>query len=380
MLFLLRLACIAPPIMAGCSSIQADETVLLFPTAGWPRAEAEGGGWEIEIHGWVFEHELSQSLIERVVGEIDAIEEGPDAAPARVAARVRPFLVDNQSGKRVTVRVAGQTDTLGPTPANGHFIGTVTRSDEAVSVAVRAGEGADAGVDVGSGAGASADRARSTPQWIDTSVVLPPGDDRRFAGRVLLVHAEGLSVISDVDDTILHTGVFKEAKAALRAVLLRPHRPVEGMAAAYRGWAERHHAAFHYVSHSPWPRYEALAEFIAEHGFPAGAFQLRPFRLVEQGVEALWNPSQEYKPEQIDKIMARWPRRRFVLVGDSAERDPEIYGEAARKRPQQIVAILIRDMTAEPEESERYRKAFENIPRSKWRVFQDPREIADAVD
>ncbi len=361
MYLLLRLICLTPVLAAGCSSVQSDESVLLFPTPGWPADD--GKGWEIEIHGWVFEHDVPQALLERVIGEVDAVELEPRARPALVARRVRPFLVDNQGGKRMKVRVAGETETLGPTPENGHFTKTIRRSAEQIAGAL----------------GRDASAGPASPAWIGISVVPPPGDAREFAGRVLLLPAEGLSVISDVDDTIMRTGLFKDTEATLRNVLLLPYEPIDGMAAVYRRWAERHDAAFHYVSNSPWPRYEALAEFIAEHGFPAGTFQLRPFRLSEQGLEGLFNPSRDHKPEQVERILERLPRRRFVLVGDSGEHDPEVYGQAARKRPQQVVAILIRNVTDAPADAERYRKAFEGVPRSRWRVFEKPEEIADAV-
>jgi phosphatidate phosphatase APP1 len=42
------------------------------------------------------------------------------------------------------------------------------------------------------------------------------------------------------------------------------------------------------------------------------------------------------------------PGRSFVLIGDSGERDPEIYAKIAAKHPEQILRICIRQIEANP--------------------------------
>jgi len=64
--------------------------------------------------------------------------------------------------------------------------------------------------------------------------------------------------------------------------------------------------------------------------------------------------------------------RTLILVGDSGERDPEIYGFIARKYPKRVHQIFIRAVKDENKDDERFLKAFENIPRDKWLVFTDP--------
>lgn len=62
-------------------------------------------------------------------------------------------------------------------------------------------------------------------------------------------------------------------------------------------------------------------------------------------------------------------------MGDSGEKDPEIYGELARRHPEQIEAIYIRDVTGEGPEAERYGEAFRDVPEGKWRVFKEAGEL-----
>jgi phosphatidate phosphatase APP1 len=82
------------------------------------------------------------------------------------------------------------------------------------------------------------------------------------------------------------------------------------------------------------------------------------------------------KLEAIGAILSDYPQRRFVLVGDSGERDPEVYGEVARQRPDQVSRIYIRDVTGELPNASRYQRAFKDVPADKWRVFQEPETLA----
>jgi len=95
-------------------------------------------------------------------------------------------------------------------------------------------------------------------------------------------------------------------------------------------------------------------------------------------VEFLENRTLEYKVGVIDALMRRFPERQFVLVGDSGERDPEVYRELASRFPNQVRAILIRDVRGEDLSSDRFVKLYEKLPgHITRRVFRDTRELAD---
>ena len=77
----------------------------------------------------------------------------------------------------------------------------------------------------------------------------------------------------------------------------------------------------------------------------------------------------------IETLLQRYPQRRFVLIGDSGDHDPEVYGVVARRFPRQVWRIFIHDVTNEPPISDRYRRAFEGVPANVWQVFTDAREL-----
>jgi phosphatidate phosphatase APP1 len=184
-----------------------------------------------------------------------------------------------------------------------------------------------------------------------------------------------LSVISDIDDTIKNTEVSDQRKL-LRNTFLNDFLPVDGMADVYRRWRQAG-AAFHYVSSSPWQLVESLSELLIEHDFPMGSMHLRSIRLRDPSILQLFVARRYSKRRVIRSILRMFPHRSFVLVGDSGEKDAEIYGSMARRFPQQVKQILIRKVDGAEQSYERTAKAFKGIASSTWRFFDDPSELAD---
>jgi phosphatidate phosphatase APP1 len=203
---------------------------------------------------------------------------------------------------------------------------------------------------------------------------LPPGDSRQFAGEVILIEDVGLSVISDIDDTIKVTQV-RDRRATLRNTFVRPFEPAPGMAELYQNLVRSNRSELHYVSASPWQLYLPLVEFVRTNGFPPGSFALKEFRWKDRSFVSLFADPEKYKPAIIEPLLKRFPNRQFLLIGDSGERDPEIYAALARKYPEQIIGIWIRDVTNEPSSAARYQEIFRTFPRGLWQVFKSPSEL-----
>jgi phosphatidate phosphatase APP1 len=262
-------------------------------------------------------------------------------------------MVDHKGGKRIVVRLGAETFTLGKSASNGKFSGSIHLSEANLAV------------------------LRNEP--LPLRAVLPRQDPRRIAGEVGFMDDNGVTVISDIDDTIKITQIG-DRNAILRNTFLEPFRPVPGMPEVYRAWADKTQAQFTYVSASPWQLFLPLSEFVRSNGFPAGTFCLKDFRLKDKNFWSLFQNPEKYKPTVIEPLVKRFPNRRFVLVGDSGERDPEIYAALARRFPTQVIRIFIRDVTNEPASSGRYERAFHDLPPARWKVFRDPPEILNALE
>jgi phosphatidate phosphatase APP1 len=52
----------------------------------------------------------------------------------------------------------------------------------------------------------------------------------------------------------------------------------------------------------------------------------------------------DQKIRQITNLMIHLPQRKFILIGDSGEKDPEVYRAIRRLFPKQVQHIIIRDV------------------------------------
>jgi len=337
---------------ADPSVIKADEDVILFPAAA---SVTEGGdGWTVPIHGWIFEREEDSVWRKGLVdGLLSWLELGDVSLEDEIfRSRASMFLVDNERGKKPVVRVGGRRIIMGASDANGHFGGEIFLSRTGP---VLPSHGAE---------------------WISTAVCADTECGRIFPGTVQLVPPSGVSVISDIDDTIKISGVT-DKKLLLQNTFLREYRAVPGMSEMYRRWSDKG-AVFHYVSASPWQLYPAISGFLVEEGFPSGSFHMKNFRVKDRTFFDLFRSPEDAKFRVVQSIMKTFPDRSFILVGDSGEKDPEIYAAAARQFPDRIRFILIRDVEGDSSERARVSNVLKNIPSEKWAVFDDP-ETAEKV-
>jgi phosphatidate phosphatase APP1 len=173
----------------------------------------------------------------------------------------------------------------------------------------------------------------------------------RAAGQVLVpAPTAGFGVISDIDDTVLQSGVVRPLEM-LRNVLLRSARqrlPFAGVAEFYQalhaGPSGRAGNPIFYVSSSPWNLYDLLVDFMEINDIPAG-----PLLLRDIGIEAdrfIISSHHNHKSAQIARILDAYPNLDFVLLGDSGQHDPEIYARTVSAYPRRIRAVYIRHVAS----------------------------------
>jgi phosphatidate phosphatase APP1 len=166
----------------------------------------------------------------------------------------------------------------------------------------------------------------------------------RAAAEILIPgDAAELGVISDIDDTVLQTHVTQTLKMIWVTLFgsAFTRMPFEGTSELYRALAAgvSGHAdnPVFYVSKSPWNLYDFLVDFMDHHHLPRGPLLLRDIGLREA-------PPVDHKSAALRQLLDTYASLPFVLIGDSGERDPEIYLETAARYPGRIRAIYIRDL------------------------------------
>jgi phosphatidate phosphatase APP1 len=336
--------------------------IVFFPTYASRTPE----GWTARLAGMVArplpERSRRRVLAVAVLRRLLDLDEA-EMASEIFRRRAEMFLFRRVAGHRVRITLGDRVVDAGLTDKAGHFETRVAFDDDF---------SATWGVTDGP-VGRRLEYAGVADPDGDEGDGVPTG-----TGCVHLVGQTGLSVISDIDDTVKFSNVA-DKRELLRNTLLREFTAVAGMPEVYRRWREAG-AEFHYVSSSPWQLSDPLCRFLGQAGLPAGSMHLKLFRLKDSTPLGRLPSRKRGKRRTIDRILDDFPSRRFVLVGDSGERDPEIYAAIARRRPAQVAGILIREIpatSARKKVRERLAKLARRLPAECLRVFQSPDELAD---
>ncbi|CUB03533.1 App1 family protein [Marinomonas fungiae] len=231
--------------------------------------------------------------------------------------------------------------------------------------------------------------ARKDVQQPWTTLTLQPADPELPKAKEYTVaevcipcnNAE-FGVVSDVDDTIMHTGATNFLRHTQTVLFNNAHTrvlmpgTVEFYSALHKGASGKANNPFFYVSSSPWNIYDLIAEFIRIHNLPKGPVLLKDFGLREHR----WfkDGHENYKTGRIESILKTYPKLKLVLVGDSGQKDVYAYLQVAKDYPDRILAVYIRDLKPDSRSHKMNAAASEfsdyNVP------FAFIRDATDAVE
>jgi phosphatidate phosphatase APP1 len=330
--------------LSACSGspLKNDEDVWFFPTSANQISETE---WNVPIHHWVFEKEeksitrkVTQKLLSEAIEGLGVSEEQANSPVVR--QRLMWFLVDNKRKKQIKITLNGKVEKLSLTEPNGHTNTNIKLQN-----------------------------IKKLGGWQNYTVINSVKNSRNYSGEVQFIPKTGLSIISDVDDTIKISEVL-DKKVLIKNTFVNPYRVTEGFPEYYKS-LEKQGAYFHYVSASPWQIQPSLKPFM-DANYPKGTISLRNFRLKDSSLFAFLKPSTEYKIAQIKNIIERYPAHQFILIGDSGEHDPEVYAKIYELFPKNIKSIQIRAVSGSDLSEGRFVKTFKAIPKALWQVFPKP--------
>ncbi|MEQ8791171.1 MAG: DUF2183 domain-containing protein [Pirellulaceae bacterium] len=333
--------------------IQPHHDVVFYPTYG--HLTPGGREWSIDVRGIVFapgQLTIRSRLVLRALRRFMRVQ--PQAFESPIfRQRIEGFLAVGERGCRVSLRIGDRTYPLRRrSKGGGQFAGDLRLSVDHIEQLREAGE--------------------VEGHWLRFWLQMEDSE-RQIEGRAQLLGDGGVSIISDIDDTIKYTAVHCR-RTLLTKTFLHEFEPIDGMPRLYRGWADQG-ATFHYVSSSPWQLYGPLLQFCIQEEFPHGTFHLRPFRFRDQMLARLFLVRRRGKGAVIHGMLKRFAQRRFILVGDSGERDPEIYAGIARRFPDRVEAIYIRNLPHRPLDRRRYEKAFRRVNPELCQVFHTADEL-----
>ncbi|KAH0613424.1 uncharacterized protein H6S33_005310 [Morchella sextelata] len=345
---------VSTPVRKGQEVWLLDNTAFRSPT--------NPHQWHAEFVAAYFSEDSGKDIslvVADIVEKLGIAGKGDAEAERRIAERVEPFLNLILAAKTVEVDFAGGQGRLRLGPAAGHGI--------SVNELPLPGRG-----------------------WVDDQVVesravlVEGGESMRTA----FADPEGWGVISDIDDTIKVSEV-RDRLALLRHTFAELPEAVPGMPQLYQHiQTALGKPVWFYLSASPYNLYPMLRSFTSDY-YPRGQLILREMSWMEleSFIVSLTVGTQKYKEERMRTVMKWLPMRKWVLIGDSTQTDPEAYASLYKLHPDKVRAIFIRRVQGVNEAREkdlnsdkRFEKAFKGIPKNAWRVFNDPAELNEAVN
>jgi phosphatidate phosphatase APP1 len=186
------------------------------------------------------------------------------------------------------------------------------------------------------------------------SLVEPAGKDAWTTGQIFVpLDTARYVVISDIDDTIMRTGVASKLKMLWRLFFqnAESREALPGAAifcrALHEGLSGKDWNPMLYVSRGPWTIYEMLELFFNIHNIPVG-----PILFLREWGLTLQRPfpprARDHKLRLIRNMLSLYKGYPFVLIGDSGQHDPEIYARIVRENPDRVKAIYIRNVNRDP--------------------------------
>ncbi|MFC6355827.1 App1 family protein [Luethyella okanaganae] len=183
-----------------------------------------------------------------------------------------------------------------------------------------------------------------TPGW--HSATLTAGGSAPVEAPIYVVDpAVRFGVISDVDDTVMVTVLPRPLLAAWNTFVLDEHAriPTSGMAVLLERLANSHAGApVIYLSTGAWNVAPTLTRFLSRNLYPAGALLLTDWGPTH---DRWFRSGQDHKRVNLMRLAEEFPDIRWLLVGDDGQHDEDIYGEFATRRPRNVAAVAIRQLS-----------------------------------
>jgi len=196
-------------------------------------------------------------------------------------------------------------------------------------------------------------------QWVEVELLEPTGDQPVVEQGEVAVRSPGASflVISDIDDTVVQTHATNLLSMARSTFLgnARSRTAFPGVASLYTALVDgpsgndRNQLLF--ISRSPWNLYDLFDQFCDLQGIPARrVLCLRDWGISLEGLTRA--RTRGYKFSIIRRVLQLEPDLKVILVGDSGQKDPEIYHAISNEFPGRILGAFIRNVTHSKRRSE----------------------------
>ncbi|KAH7100002.1 hypothetical protein BKA62DRAFT_707946 [Auriculariales sp. MPI-PUGE-AT-0066] len=285
------------------------DDVLLFDA---PAVLSDPPRIQIEAYTYLRQFDIDLGPLTDLFGGLfDGIDLGDIGEKAgNIAERVKLLASIPRTGKQVEINIPGCGATK--LTATSNEIDGISITDLSCAASLTGGAPIEAQVDL---------------------------DSRGMTAKIFPSPIDGFGVISDVDDTIKISNVLNKLELIKNTFIEEP-KAVAGMPELYASLkTSLNDPLFSYISGSP--------------------FQLDKLNTYK------------HKVATIDRLVNLYPQKKFLMIGDSTEQDPEVYAEAFKRHATSVQCIWIRLVDGADNSKERFAKTFDGVHGLKIRTFTD---------
>ncbi|RAX47836.1 ACP synthase [Arthrobacter sp. AQ5-05] len=182
------------------------------------------------------------------------------------------------------------------------------------------------------------------PGWHE--ITLHTEGSAAVAAPVMMVDAAAeFGLLSDVDDTIVVTALPRPLLAAWNSFVLSEHARLAtpGMPVMMEKlMRDKPGAPTFYLSTGAWNVAQTLTRFLSRNLYPQGPLLLTDWGPTDRG---WFRSGMQHKADQLRRLANEFPNLKWLLIGDDGQHDPYLYAEFARRYPDHVAAIVIRQLT-----------------------------------
>ena len=320
--------------------VDDDEEVTLAPSYAY--TDESSGDVILKIRGWIYESNANLATRFTFLTLLEGYIDASVTEPTNITQRIDPFLSSSQQDEVVRVQIGQNYYDMNASSGTGNFSGEIRLS---------ASEAADIMND------------QAELDAINYRIILTEDDTRVIKGRVTLLAQGGTIVISDIDDTVKVSEVYVSKNRLVENTFYKEAKVVDGMDDLFYNLAQDYNnVSFHFVSGSPKQLQDTLVPFLSNSGFKTDSMYLRDFVLDVTAPELYdfldEDSTYRHKLQSIAEIMSDFPQSRFILVGDTGQKDPEVYSKVYRENVEKIEAIYFQNVSDENLSNQRMLSAF----------------------
>lgn len=162
------------------------------------------------------------------------------------------------------------------------------------------------------------------------------------------INSTKIGIISDIDDTVKYTGVDNKLNMIKKILVgnYKTDKQIPGVSALYKGILSETQSSdvgsVHYVTGSPSTLYSRIQNFLKLNNFPQGSLAMK-----SKGSLVAPTPSDtyNYKLSRIRPIMNAYPNKKFIMFGDTTQKDADVYLKIKQEFPQNVIGIYINNAT-----------------------------------